>query len=85
MKTKTKQKSNIFQKILLYIWISIGTILSIWTAVWFIYTTEARKLGEVIIYVIFFAIGLKLLFVYAVISLLIFIIWLIIKGIKRWK
>jgi len=84
MKTKQKSKAKkIITKILLYIWLIIGTILLIWTAIWFVYTTEARKLGEVIVYVIFFAVGLKLLFVYAVISLLIFIIWLIIKGIKK--
>jgi len=84
MKPKQKSKTKgIITKILFYIWLTIGAILSIWTAMWFIYTTEARRLGEVIVYVIFFAIGLKLLFVYATISLLIFIIWMIIRGIKK--
>jgi len=85
MKIRKSKTRRIIPKILLYVWLIIGTIISTWTAAWFVYTKEARELGEIIVYVIFFAIGLKLLFVYAVISLLIFVIWLIIKGVRKWN
>ena len=81
---KTKQKSKkIVQRILLYIWLIIGVILSIWTASWFIYTNKSRELGEVIISVVLFAVGLKLLFVYVILSIIIGVLILLIKKLNK--
>jgi len=80
MKTKQKSKiSRIIRKTLVYTWLTIGAILSIWTIGFFVYTSKSRELGEVILSVILFAVGLKLLFVYVILSIVIIISYFLMK------
>jgi len=81
-KQKKKLKS---WKIFKIAWLIIFILTIVWTLFWLAMLPLSKNLGEVIIFVAFFTLGIYALGIVIGISILILIIWIIVKLFRKRK